>query len=673
MNVKQKEDEIDKKVNELLEKLTLEEKIELISGGTQWSTKPIPRLGIKPMFMTDGPHGIGPHSSGEKECTYFPVGICRASTWNENLMTEFGIALGEEVREIGYHVILGPGINIIRTPMCGRNFEYQTEDPFLNSRLVVPTVQGIQSRRISACVKHYICNNQEHWRLWVNAIVSDRALHEIYYPGFKAAVEEGDTWSIMGCYNRINGHFGCEHEKYLKEVLMNEWGFRGFVVSDWGALNYVESPGVCIRAGLSLEMPKANRYEKSWVKRELDSGVFTINDLDEIVRRLLRVMFFVGLFDDPSTLPEGSRNTREHQQVARKIAAEGIVLLKNEGDILPLDENSIKKISVIGPNADKKMGNGGGSSNVKPPHEITPLEGIKELLDGKATVVEELDAESDVTIVVVGLDHESGTDGEGGDKKSFSMAENHEKAIFDALEASKKVVIVLVNGSPLDMTPWIDKTPAVVEAWYAGMEGGRAIADVLFGRVNPSGKLPVTFPKRLEDSPAHASEETYPGIDDEDEGPFVKYEEGIYVGYRHFDAKNIEPLFPFGHGLSYTSFLYENIRVTPAKASLKLDEEIEVKVDITNVGQMAGAEVAQLYVEDVECPVDRPPRELKGFQKVFLQPGEKKEVKFTIKADYLKYYDESESKWTVEPGEFKFHVGSSSRDIRQVTSFYLEP
>ncbi|MHA1370797.1 MAG: glycoside hydrolase family 3 C-terminal domain-containing protein, partial [Promethearchaeota archaeon] len=531
--------DLETRVVDLLSRLTLDEKFDLLSGGTSWSTKPVQRLGIKSMFMTDGPHGIGPHSSGEKKCTYFPVGMCRVSTWNPSLSRMFGEALGREVRDIGYHVILGPGVNIIRTPMCGRNFEYQSEDPYLNSQMVVPVIKGIQSQRIAACVKHYCCNNQETWRHWVNVNVTERALREIYLPAFRSAVEEADVWSVMCCYNRVNGLFGSEHEKLVRETLFNDWGFRGFYISDWGATNFTESPSRCIAAGLSLEMPQTNRYDRAWLHRELEAGNFTLSQLDDNVKRLLRVMFLVGLFDDPATLPRGSRNTAEHQSIARKIAEEGIVLLKNQGDLLPLGVSRVKTIAVVGRNADKKMAEGGGSSNIRPPYEITPLEGIKEKCGDRVRIVDD-PADADVTIAVVGLGHNAGMDSEGHDRNQFAMPREDVNLILDVAGKTTNLIVVLINGSAVDMYPWIDRVPVVVEAWYAGMEGGRAIANIIFGDVNPSGKLPVTFPKKLDDLAVHGSKKTYPGIDDEDEGPQVWYEEGIFVGYRDLEKRNIE-------------------------------------------------------------------------------------------------------------------------------------
>ncbi|MBN2150165.1 MAG: glycoside hydrolase family 3 C-terminal domain-containing protein [Candidatus Lokiarchaeota archaeon] len=660
---------LETRVSDLLNQLTLDEKIDLLSGATSWSTHEIPRLGVKPMFMTDGPQGIGPHSSNNSVCTYFPTGTCRAATWNPALMRQFGAALAEEVLDIGYQMILGPAVNIIRTPFCGRNFEYQTEDPYLNARMAVPAVQAIQGKRVSSCVKHYACNNQEVWRNWVDARVSERALHEIYLPAFEAAAKEADAWSFMACYNRINGKWGCEQEHVVRELLMNKWKCRGFLVSDWGATNFIESPGGCIRAGLSLEMPATNRYKNEWLKKELDAGNCTVAQLDDNVRRLLRVMFLVGLFDDPASLPKGRRNTPEHQAAARRIAEEGIVLLKNDGAALPIDASKVRRVAVVGMNADVKMGEGGGSSQVRCPYEVTPLEGIKERCKGKIEVTDD-PAGADVAVVVTGLNHKGLGESEGGDRTEFDLPGDQVDLIARTAAKNPRTVVVLVSGTPAGVESWVGSVPAVVQAWYAGQEAGHALAAVLFGDVNPSGRLPFTVPKRLGDSPAHASVETYPGIDDEDAGPTVRYAEGIYVGYRHFDKRGIEPRFPFGHGLSYTTFEWKNLRAEPA--TLLRGRQVSALVDVTNTGTCPGADVIQIYVEDVESSVDRPPRELKGFEKVFLGPGETLTIKVALDARALSFFDEGRGEWVAEPGVFKLHAGRSSRDIKLTTELRLE-
>ena len=544
--------------------------------------------------------------------------------------------------------------------MCGRTFEYQTEDPYLNKKLAVSVVRGIQSQRIAACVKHFICNNQETNRFTVSSEVSERALQEIYFPAFKAAVQEADAWSIMSSYNKINGIYGSEHHHLLRDVLMNKWGFKGFVVSDWSAMNRTTSTESCINAGLTLEMPTLNKYFPSKMKKAFDEGKFTEETLNDNVKRLLRIMFLTGLFDEVSTLPQGSRNTREHQILARKIAEEGMVLLKNEGDLLPLNMDKLRKIAVIGPNANIQTFLGGGSSTNFPPYEITPLEGLKQKCKGKIEIIDS-PAMADVTVFFGGLRHIKGMDAEGDDKNAFALPPEQVELIKKTIKENSNIIVVMIAGSPVSMIEWINEVPAVLQAWYGGMETGNAISAILFGELSPSGKLPLTFPKYISDSPAHVSERTYPG----DEKVF--YDEGIFVGYRHFDTKNIEPLFPFGHGLSYTNFTCENLILS--KEKLTGDEILTITVDIMNSGEYPGSEVVQLYIQDFESSVERPLKELKGFKKVYLKPGERVTTTFEIDKSDLSFYSENLGKWIVEEGNFNILVGDSSRDIRLQTTF----
>ncbi len=647
--------DLEERVEDLLGKLTLEEKFKLSVGTKGFFTRPIMRLGIPHFKMCDGPHGIGPHSTNNTKCTYFPTGISRTSTWNPKLAEEFGVALGQEIRDIGYHMSLGPGINIQRTPMCGRNFEYQTEDPYLNKIMAIHIVKALQSQRIAACVKHYICNNQETNRYTSSSEVSERALQEIYLPAFKATVREADAWSFMTCYNKVNGTYGCENKNLITDRLRNEWGFRGFVVTDWHATRLSESTEKAVNAGLSLEMPNPNKYRKTRLRNALSAGKFTEETFNENIRRLLRVMFLTGLFDDKNTLPKSSRNTPEHQEIARKIAEEGIVLLKNEGNLLPLKLDKLNKIAVVGPNAAKKSAMEGGSSQVLPPYEVTPLQGLEEKCKGKVEIIA-TPSEADVAIVFSGLNHKPGMDSEHIDKDLFDLPIEDIELIKKTVQENPKTVVVLISGSPIGMEGWIDNIPALIEAWYPGMEGGHAIANILFGDVNPSGKLPITFPKKLSDSPAHVSNRTFPGDDN------VFYDEGIFVGYRHFDTKNIEPLFPFGYGLSYTTFIYENLKISKEKVSE--DEIFTLSCDIINSGDHIGAEIVQLYIQDVEASVERPLKELKGFKKILLKPGEKSTVTFELDKSALSFYDEKNNCWQAEKGIFDILVGSSSRDIR---------
>jgi len=660
--------DLEKRVEDLLGRLTLEEKFKLSSGRRMWHTKPIKRLGVKPFTMYDGPHGVRADTRGEITSTFFPSAICRAATWNPKLSYDFGKAVAEEVREVGAHMLLAPGINIQRTPMNGRTFEYQTEDPYLNKVLAVATVKGIQSQRIAACVKHFVCNNQETNRVTVSSEVSERALQEIYLPAFKATVLEADAWSFMTCYNKVNGIYGSENINLLRERLMGEWGFRGFTVSDWNATANTNT-AECVKAGLSLEMPTAKKYNKTNMRKAFQEGEFTEEDLNDNIRRLIRVMFLVGLYDDEKTVPKGSRNTPEHQTLARKIAEEGIVLLKNENASLPLNIKNIKKIAVLGPNANLRIEGGdimssGGSSFNFPPYKISPLDGLKEKCLNQVELTK-IPSEADVTIIFAGLNHDHGMDAEGEDRKSFELPREQIELIQKTANECANTIIVLINGSPLAMSSWIDDVSSVIEAWYGGMEAGKAIANVIFGDTNPSGKLTITFPKTLPDSPAHISKRTFPGDDK------VYYDEGIFVGYRHFDTKDIEPLFPFGFGLSYTTFSYENLMID--KIKIKNNDVIKASIDVTNSGKIEGKEIVQLYVQDVESSVERPAKELKRFEKVSLHPNETKTVIFELKKEDFSFYNETVNSWVVENGTFNILVGSSSRDIRlQEEIEYLE-
>ena len=669
--------DVEKRVEDLLGRITVEEKCHVCSG-RWWALfhmKPIKRLGVKPFKMTDGPNGVGALGTFfRKKTTYFPAAICRCATWNPDLSEQFGLAIAEEVRAVKKQMLLAPGINIHRTPLCGRTFEYQTEDPYLNSVTAVAVVKGVQSQRIAVCVKHYACNNQDINRFTVSAEVSERALREIYLPGFEATVREADVWSFMACYNKVNGVYGCESKDLLTDRLRDEWGFRGFVVSDWFATRPVTSTEACVYAGLSLEMPNLlnrGRMSKKKMLKAINAGKFTEETLDENVRRMLRVMFLTGLFDKEETLPSGSRNTPEHIAIARQIAEEGIVLLKNDDNLLPLKREKIKKIAVLGPNAKKKHAFGGGSSMIRSKYEITPLHGLKNKCKGKIEIIKD-PAEADVAIVVVGLRHKKHQDAENSDREQLGLPEEQIELINQTVQKSKNTIVVLVSGSPVAMNGWINNVPAIIETWYAGMEGGNALADIIFGDINPSGKLPTTFPKKLEDSPAHKSERTYPGekirnekgkvIDEK-----VYYDEGIFVGYRHFDKNDIEPLFPFGHGLSYTTFKFDNLKISTSQMSA--DDTCTVTVDLSNIGDRIGAEVVQLYVQDVECSVERPPKELKGFAKVSIEHGDKKTVSFELKKRDLSFYDEKTHSWVAEKGIFKVLIGSSSRDIRLEAEF----
>jgi beta-glucosidase len=654
--------DLETRVKDLLNRLTLDEKFSLLSGTEKWKTKPLPRLGVPSMWMTDGPHGVAPHPEQHSGTTSFPAAICMASTWNPDLMYAFGTAIAQEVRSIGFHMLLAPGMNIDRTPMNGRTFEYLTEDPYLNRKMAAQIVKGVQSQRIAACIKHFAANNEETHRYSMSSEVSERALHEIYLPAFKECVEQADAWSLMACYNRINGIYGCAHEELVRNTLMNKWGFRGCVVSDWGATKPIKNVEDCIKAGLSLEMPEDHRLKPRRLAKALRLGKITMDQLDDNVRRLLRVLFLVGLFDDPASLPPGSRNTPEHQQVSYRLAAEGAVLLKNENNLLPLEKSRIKKIAVLGPNADKKMAYGGGSSIVQCPYEITALEGLISYCGSEIQIGSDLNG-VDAAILVMGLNHDLYNDCEGRDRKSFELPQDQIDLIRSTCRKIPKTIVVLINGSPIAMDPWLEEVPALLEAWYGGMEAGKVIAQILFGDLNPEGKLPITFPKKLADSPAHTNPpRTYPGImklllkHDR-----VYYDEDIFVGYRHFEEKNIKPLFPFGFGLSYTQFAFSNLKI--AKIEPNEDPEVRISVDVKNIGDREGKEVVQVYVQTPGQVIARPKKELKAFQKVHLRPGESKTVSLTLKKSECAYYDTPTKSWVVEPGIHRILVGNSSDNI----------
>jgi beta-glucosidase len=660
--------EIDNRVADLLSRLTLDEKCKLLTSHGRlrmYSLKPINRLKIPSFKVTDGPLGAAMHSSGFSKNTRFPATVSLAATWNRRLMEEVGIAMGREVRAVGRHILLAPGINICRTPLNGRTFEYFSEDPYLNKELAIPLVKGVQSQRIGACMKHYAANNQETNRMTLNAEIDERTLNEIYLRAFRQVVKEADPWTFMTCYNMINGVYGCENELLIQETLFDKWGFDGLVMTDWFASRKVKSTARCLNAGLTLEMPWPRMFKEKALEQAFNDGTITEETLNDRVRRNLRVMMRTGLFDRPDALPQGSRNTSEHQVLVRQAAEEGIVLLKNEGNLLPLNMDNLKRISLHGVNLRKKFGRllYGGSSAVSPPYEVTPLQGIAEKCRGKVKLFPG-DTLADVAIIFAGLNHGGGGDSESKDRVSLHLDEEQVKRIKQIASYHPKTVVCLIAGSPIAMDDWIDDVEAVLMCWYGGMEAGHAIANVIFGDVNPSGRLPLTFPKRLEDSPAHSTGDSrnYPG----DEKKRVYYDEGIYVGYRWFDKKKIEPLFPFGFGLSYTEFEYGDVSLNRQSLN-KPDDAVVVNINVTNTGERAGLEVIQVYSNDVESSIDRPPQELIGFEKVRLNPGESISTAITIKADDLAFYDVSKHDWRIEPGEFKLLVGKSSRNIREET------
>jgi beta-glucosidase len=610
--------------------------------------------------------------------TKFPAGINLAASWNRELAYECGEAIGREARAINRLCVLGPGINIGRTPFNGRTFEYYSEDPHLTKEIAIPFVKGIQSQRIAACPKHYVANNQETNRRTIDAQVDERTLQEIYLRAFKDIVEEADPWTIMTSYNLVNGEYVHGSYKLLKDTLMDKWGFNGFVMTDWWATQDwgVPQPTTeeAIKAGLTLEMPIPILYKKESLLDGFNKGRFSEEDIDELIRRLLRVYVLVGMFEEETDLPKGERNTKRHQELARRMAEEGIVLLKNDKQFLPLNIDKINTIAVLGPNANRKHGKFllGGAAAVTPPYEITPRKGIKEKCKGKVKIVKD-PSKADVVLLFMGLNHNSqiklvsdktvedkpefGKESESVDRSEFGLPEAQVELIKRTLKINPNTILVLNNANPVSMEEWIEDAHTILETWYPGMEGGKAIANVIFGDINPSGKIPMTFPKLLKDSPAHKSTKTFPG-----ENLKVYYEEGIYVGYRYFEKENIEPLFPFGFGLSYTTFEMKNAICDKSKLN-SMEDSLKVKIEISNIGERAGSEVIQIYSEAPSKAVDRPLKELVGFEKIFLEKGEKKEVEIKVKAKDLQYYDTEKADWSIEQGKYYLHIGNSSADI----------
>lgn len=801
---------IDERVEDLLKRMTLEEKIEML-GGTGFETKAIQRLGIPPLNMTDGPLGVRWGQS-----TAFPSGILMGATWNPELISKLGSAIAEEVKSKERHVILGPCVNIARIPMGGRNFESFGEDPFLTSRIAVDYIKGVQKENVVATVKHFAANNQEHQRDFVNTIVDERALNEIYFPAFKAAVEEANVLAIMSAYNKLNGHFCSENDYLLIDKLKTEWKFKGLVMSDWGA---VHSSIPTFNSGLDLEMPTGQYLNKETLLEKIKSGELSESKLDDKVKRILRVMFTIGLFDDYK-YDATKLNNAEHKQIALDVAKEGIVLLKNENSILPLDFSKIKSIAVIGPNSNVARTGGGGSSMVSPFYSVSPLEAlqkkignkvkinfaqgsvldgdskpieskylftekdgkqnglnaeyfdnknlsgkpVKEVLDSKVYFTwddgspfqdfpvdnfsvrwtgylkveqagrysidvssddgirlyfddelvindwndhalmtnsyttsleankyykikleyyengggaivklgwrlpnEDLISEavstakiSDVAIIFAGTN--ANYESEGFDRKDLVLPNNQDELIKQVAAANKNTIVVLATGSPVLMNEWVDNVSGLIEAWFAGEQAGNAIAEVLIGETNPSGKLPMTFPKRWDDCSAFNTYKKEDGT--------TRYEDGIYVGYRHFEKNKIEPLFPFGYGLSYTTFNYSDLNLSSKEISQ--DEKLIVRTKIKNTGKVGGSEIVQLYIKDIQSSLDCPEKELKGFKKVYLKAGEEKTIEFALDKSALSFFDPKIKNWVAEAGEFEVLIGSSSKEIKLNKKFNLK-
>ena len=718
---------IEQRIDDAMSRMTLEEKIAIIHAQSKFSSAGVKRLGFPDFWTDDGPHGVRPdvlwdewEQAGQTNdsCVAFPALTCLAASFNPELARLYGENLGEEALYRGKDMILGPGVNIFRTPLNGRNFEYMREDPYLVSRMVVPYIQGLQSKGVAACVKHYALNNDEEYRHQVNVIVSDRALHEIYLPGFKAAVTEGKVWGLMGAYNLYKNQHNCHNEILLYKILKGDWKYDGVVVSDWGGAHDTDQ---AVKNGLDIEFGTwtdglsfgaSNAYDNYYLSKpylqKIKEGKYTTKELDDKVRRVLRLFFRTTM---NRQRPYGFLCSDDHYVTSEKIAEDGIVLLKNapvkKGALLPLDVKKAKRILVVGENAIKMMTVGGGSSSLKAQREILPLDGLKDkiaklnagcvvdyargyvgdtvqsyngvtvgrsLADNRSEA--ELIAEAvekakgaDYVVLVGGLNKNDYQDAEGHDRQDYAMPYAQNKLVEALVGVNPRLVFVNLSGNSIQL-PWLSKVPAVVQGWFLGSQSGEALAAVLVGEANPSGKLPFTWTRQLNDVGAHALG-TYPGTWRKDEKIIdEEYKEGIYVGYRWTDKNNIKPEFAFGHGLSYTTFDITNLKAD--KSKMTRDGQITFTANVKNTGNRAGAEVVQLYIHDVKSSVDRPYKELKGFQKVFLQPGESRQVSITIDNNALSFYDEAAGKWTSEAGEFEALAGSASDKLTQKVKFTLE-
>ena len=703
--------DIEARVEDALSRMSLDEKIAAIHAQSTFSLPGVKKLGIPELWTSDGPHGVRPEVPwndwgnpgwNNDSCVAFPALTCLAATWNREVAGQYGAAIGEEARFREKDVILGPGVNMYRSPLCGRNFEYMGEDPYLAGKLAVPYIHGLQSKGVGACVKHYACNNEERHRHKTDVEVSERALREIYLPAFEMAVKEGGAWSMMASYNLFRGTHCCHNGYLINDILKGEWGFDGVVMSDWAGCHDTKE---AVLGGLDVEfgtrvgkkMPAGESvYDTYYLaepyKKGILAGEFSEEGLDEKVRRVLRLTFRTAMNMDK---PFGSMCTQEHLDVARKVAQEGIVLLKNEGDVLPVRKAA--KISVVGENAYKKMCIGGGSSMLKPIYEMSPLEGILEraALDGMEVVYSrgyvgdttttqdgissfqkladdrpraELIAEAvensrdaDYVIYVGGLNKSLYQDCENRDRLEYGLPYGQDELISELAKVNPNLTVVIISGNAVAM-PWIDEVPSVLLGWYGGSEAGRAIADVLFGDVNPSGKLPFTFPVKLEDNPAHYNGKTFPTRGKN------HYDEGIFLGYRWHEKMDIKPLFAFGHGLSYTDFEYGDVTLSSKRIR---GGKITVKVPVTNVGQVAGSEIVQVYVHDCEASVEMPEKQLKGFDKVYLEPGQTKTVSIELGPDAFRFFDEESMDWKTEPGDFEILVGSASDNISRTVTVRL--
>jgi beta-glucosidase len=682
----------------LISQMTLEEKVNMLHASGTFTSGGVPRLGIPELRMSDGPCGVRMEIKRENweqlnwsndNGVYLPAETALAATWDTALARQFGIVLGQESKARGKHIQLAPGLNIIRTPLGGRNWEYYSEDPYLVSRIVVPEVEGIQSAGVAACLKHFALNNQEQDRGTIDVNVNERTLREIYLPGFEAGIIEGGALSVMGAYNKFRGQHATHNEYLLQDILKGEWGFKGLVMSDWGACHSTLEAALC---GLDIEMGTHQKLEESYLAgpliNEVKRGKVDIKFIDEKISRILYVMQKLNIINGPKFDTTGMFNklaTPERIAVAKKVAEESITLLKNKDDFLPLDYSKIKSIAVIGDNATRKHSLGGNSTTMKARYEIAPLEALQKKLNGKVKInyaagyevkesyrhsdsllnlindklireAVETAKKSDYVIIFGGLNHNRGNDCESADRPNMKLPYGQDKLISEVLKVNAKVLVVLLCGTPVEIGDWYGKVPALLENSYLGMEAGNALAEVIFGEINPSGKLAMSFPEKLQESPAHAIGE-YPGHWGREE-----YKEGLMVGYRYFDTKNVEPMFPFGFGLSYTSFEYGKIEI-PKEINLS-DKECSISFEIKNTGNREGKEIAEVYVHELKSKLERPYKELKGFDKVSIKPGESKKVTIKLNKRAFQYYDVQKMQWSADPGKFEILVGSSSKDIK---------
>lgn len=700
----------DKEIDSLINLMTLEEKSGMLHGTSMFNTAGIERLGIPELKMADGPLGVreeisrnswAPAGLDNDFATYYPAGAGLSATWNPQLAYTFGNSVGEESRARDKDVLLSPAINIIRTPLGGRTYEYFTEDPFLNKKLAVPFIVGLQDNDVAACVKHYAANNQETHRDYVDVQIDERTLREIYLPAFEAAVVEAKAYSMMGAYNKFRGEYLCENNHMLNDVLRDEWGFEGVVISDWAA---VHTSVKSLKSGLDVEMGTPKPFNEFFLADALidsvKAGKISESEVDKHVKRVLQLMYTLKSMGGEER-KQGSINTEAHFKDAYNIASESVVLLKNDKNLLPINTSKIKSIAVIGANATKKNALGGFGAGVKIKREITPLEGLKnrlpesikinyaegyqeryapkkeaifgEVTQERAVPIDDLDPKmleeaistaknSDVVVIFAGSNRDFET--EASDRPDLNLPFGQVELIEKVLAVNPNTIVVMIAGAPFDINSIKEKTSALIWSWFNGSEGGNALADVLLGNINPSGKLPWTMPKSINDSPAHATN-SFPGEE------VLSYKEGLLVGYRWFDTKNIEPLYPFGFGLSYTTFDIKNV-AADKDGAYQENDIIYVSVDIENTGNIDGKEVIQLYISKKDSKVERAEQELKGFEKVLVKTGEKVRIRMAVPVKELAYYNVDLKKWVVEPGTYNFRIGNSSRDIKSEISIIVK-